>query len=89
MKNFIENRCHEVVRQMEWSDYCKKQFLNAVERIDVFTSDIILRRAIEFHNAKWRAEETIYLVHQFIWATDNEEYKQIWKDIVDKYEEKK
>lgn len=89
MKNFIENKCYEVVRQMEWCDICKKQFLDAVERIDVFTSDIIFRRAIEFHNAKWRSEETFFLVHQFIWATDNEEYKQIWKDIIGKYEEKK
>lgn len=89
MKDFIENRCYEVVRQMEWCDICKKHLLDAVERIDVFNSDIILRRAIEFHNAKGRAEETFYLVHQFIWATNNEEYKQIWKDIMDKYEEKK
>lgn len=88
MKNFIENRCYEVIRRMDWCKYCKRGLLKAVEHIDVYDADVIVRKAIQFQNAKEQCEEIYTLVHMFIFATENEEYEQIWNDIVGKYEAK-
>lgn len=89
MINFIENKCYEVVRQMEWCDICEREFLKAVEHIDVATPDTLVRLAVKFMYAKERCEYTYTLVHQFIWATKDETYKDLWDYIVGGYEEKK
>jgi len=89
MKNFIENKCYEVVRQCKYYDYCKEDLLKAVGYIDVNTADSLVRKAVKFRDAKERCEQTFTLVRQFVWATENEEYMQMWDDIVEGYLEKK